>query len=81
MNVKQKKLLLVAIVLFELTVLVVPIEVPIILSGGDQFAPDNKFHGYSFLWNIGHHIAIEGLLVEWAGIFVGFIALFFYFDE
>ena len=81
MNEKQKKLLLAAIILFELTVLIVPTEVRIILSGGDQFSPDNKFHGYSFLWNIEHHIAIESLLVEWAGIFIGFIGLFFYFNE
>jgi hypothetical protein len=81
MNKKQKNLLLAAIVLFELSVLVVPNEVRLILAGGERLAPDNTFFGYSFLWNIERHIAIESLLVEWAGIFVGFIGLFFYYKD
>ncbi len=81
MNNKQKKLLLIALVLFELSILVVPQELRLILSGGDNMVPEAKFQGYVFIWNVMHEISIKHLLVEWAGIFIGFIGLFFYYKD
>ena len=78
MNNKQKKLLLIALVLFELSILVVPQELRLILSGGDNMVPEAKFQGYVFIWNVMHEISIKQLAVEWIAIGVGFIGMFFY---
>ena len=81
MNVKQKKLTIIAVVLFELSVLVVPQEIRFIISGGDNLVPEAKFQGYVFIWNVMHEISIKQLAVEWIAIGVGFIGMFFYYKD
>lgn len=78
MNVIQKRLLLIAIVLFELSVLVVPQEWRF---SPDASMPQVNFGGYTFIWSVRSEISLIHLFIEWMGILVGFLGLFFYYKD
>jgi hypothetical protein len=80
-NKKQKNLLLITIVLFGLTVLIVPQELRMLLAGGDMPAPQARFGGYTFIWSVYNEISLKHLFVEWMGVLVCFAGLFYYLKE
>ena len=78
MNKNQKKLLLVTLILFALTILFVPEGGYVSLSEG-RMRP--FFDGYTAIWSVETEISIKHLFVEWFGILIGFIGLFFYYKD
>lgn len=75
LNANQKKLLLVSLAMFWVTILYLPSCNSI--RGGACNALDE----YAFVWDYIDGIYIPLLMVEWVAIAVNFIALYFYFDE
>ena len=78
MNKNQKKLLLVALILFALTILFVP-EGGHIGLGVGEMRP--FFVGYTTIWSVETEISMKHLFVEWFGILVGFVGLLFYYKD
>ena len=71
MNEEQKKILLVSLGLFLLSIIYVPemvINETITIS-----------HGWDFIWNLSFEINLKVLIIEWIGIVVIGSGLFFYF--
>jgi len=77
MNKNQKRLLLVALALFWLSILIAPEGI----SFNNGNASGTVFEGYSLIWSMYHGISLKHLLVEWAGLLVSFIGLFFYYKD
>jgi hypothetical protein len=75
MNNSQKKVLLAFIILFTVTIVFLPEQSS--SPNGSQIS----FEGFTFLWNLYYEISIKTLLVEWFGLALIFIGLFFYFKS
>jgi hypothetical protein len=79
MNKIQKKLILVFCGFFFLSILYLPKEMKFHPDGDGQ--PVSLFMGYRWLWESKGSISFGHLLVEWIGLIVIFIGLFFYFKS
>ena len=73
MNEQQKKVLLVSLGLFLLSIIYVP-----------EMVMNNTIaisHGWNFIWDLSFEINLKVLLIEWVGIAVVSGGLFFYFKH
>lgn len=75
MNENQKKVLLLTLISFLLSVVYVP-EQTYTTSLRVPF-----FVGWTLISDLSYDIALTVLLIEWAGIVVVSLGLFFYFKE
>lgn len=75
MNNSQKKVLLMFIILFSVTIIFLPEESS--SPNGNQIS----FEGFTFLWNLSYEISIKTLLVEWFGLALIFFGMFLYFKS
>jgi hypothetical protein len=77
LNEKQKVLLLAVLALFWLSILIAPEG----YSFNNENASGTVFEGYSLIWNMYYGISLKHLLVEWAGLLVSFVGLFYFFKD
>lgn len=75
MNSKQKKLLLVSLVMFWLTIIYQP------QCDNIRGFTCNVLYEYDFFWVRNFGVYVPSLIIEWVAIAVNFVALFFYFDD
>jgi hypothetical protein len=73
MNEEQKKVLLVSLILFFLSVIYVP---EMVINKGTSIS-----YGWDFIWNLSYEINLKVLIIEWIGIIVLGGGLFFYFKQ
>jgi hypothetical protein len=76
MNSKQKKLLLSSLFIFWISASFPP------LCGGNNDNFCGLMDGYGFIFGADNNgIYFPTLLVEWIGIAIGYIALYFYYKD
>ena len=73
MNEQQKKVLLVSLSLFLLSIIYVP---EMVMNKTIAIS-----HGWNFIWDLSFEINLKVLLIEWVGIAVVSGGLFFYFKH
>jgi len=73
MNEQQKKVLLVSLSLFLLSIIYVP---EMVMNKTIAIS-----HGWNFIWDLSFEINLKVLLIEWIGIAVIGGGLFYYFKQ
>ncbi len=73
MNDEQKKVLLVSLGLFLLSIIYVP---EMVMNKTIAIS-----HGWDFIWNLSFEINLKVLIIEWIGIAVVGGGLFFYYKK
>ena len=75
-NKNQKLLLIVTLVMFWMTIIYVP------NCGGTDLDPCGAMDEFEFMWSTNlFGVYVPMLLLEWFGIVVNFVALFFYLKD
>ena len=73
MNEQQKKVLLISLSLFLLSIIYVP---EMVMNKTIAIS-----HGWNFIWDLSFEINLKVLLIEWIGIAVIGGGLFYYFKQ
>ena len=73
MNVHQKKLLIIFLVLFFISIIFVPTEISTTASAETVGA--TKFEGYRFIWNIYYQLSLSTIFVEWFGLLILYLGI------
>jgi hypothetical protein len=74
MNKKQKRLLILTLVVFWISVIYIP-------ECDNIKVVCDAFYGYDFIWQSATGVYIPFLVIAWIALLVNFVALYFYLND
>jgi len=74
MNKKQKRLLILTLVVFWISVIYIP-------ECDNINVVCDAFYGYDFIWQSVTGVYIPFLVIAWIALLVNFVALYFYLND